>query len=176
MKKLSLISKAIILIITLTSCGITKGDPSQLDNIEINQIAVKMNSSASVKLGDRPQNVITSMGTPTNSYSEYWEMSEKDALIYDYNGTKFNFLDNRLESYELSSPVYLVGNTSTGIFFNVESSLGSVSSYLPNWSSKKNDGTLSANITNGGQQTDKFIYIEFNPSTEIITKISISSY
>ena len=103
-------------------------------------------------------------------------MSEKDALIYDYNGTKFNFLDNRLESYELSSPVYLVGNTSTGIFFNVESSLGSVSSYLPNWSFKKNDGTLSANITNGGQQTDKFIYIEFNPSTEIITKISISNY
>ncbi len=167
---------ASILIISGTSCGTTKGDTSQADNIEINQIAVKKSYSIAFTLGSTPEQVITSIGTPLNSYSEYWEMKEKNALVYDYNGTRFKFLDNLLESYELTTSVYLVGSSSTVNYFYVGSNLNEVSKYLPNWSSKKIDGTLTANITMGGQQTDKFLYIEFNPFTEKIVKISIRSY
>ena len=102
-------------------------------------------------------------------------MHEKDALVYDYDGTKFYFLDNQLDSYEISSPDFLVGSASAGVFFNVGSPMSSVSEYLPNWSSNKNEGTLSADITEAGQPIDQFLYIEFNPSTDIITSISIRS-
>jgi len=176
MKKLHFTFLAILIFITHTACNITKGDPSQPDNIEINQISVKRSSAVTCNLGDTPQEIIASLGTPDTSYSVFFEMHEKDALVYDYDGTKFYFLDDQLESYELSSPDFLVGDSSSGVFFNVGAPLRNVSYYLPNWSSRRNKGTLLANITSGGQQTDTFIYFEFNSSTKIITKIDIRSY
>jgi hypothetical protein len=176
MKKLHFTFLAVLSIITLTACNTTKGDPSQPDNVEINQISVKKSSAVTCKLGETPQEIITSLGTPGSSYSVFFEMHDKDALVYDYDGTKFYFLDNQLDSYALSSPFFLVGDSSAGVFFNVGAPLRNVSYYLPNWSSKRKERTLSANITSGGQQTDKYIYIEFNPSTEIITHISIENY
>ena len=176
MKKLHFTFLAVILSVIITACNTTKGDPSQLDNVEINQISVKKSSSITCKLGDTPQVIISSLGTPGTSYSVFFEIEEKDALVYDYDGTKFYFLDNKLYSYAISSPIFLVGSGSAGVFFNVGAPLSSVSDYLPNWSSKRKERNLSANITNGGQLTDKYIYIEFNPSTEIITHISIEDY
>jgi hypothetical protein len=175
MKKLHFTFLAVILSVIITACNTTKGDPSQLDNVEINQISVKKSSSITCKLGDTPQEIISSLGTPGTSYSVFFEMHEKDALVYDYDGTKFYFLDNQLDSYEISSSDFLVGSASAGVFFNVGSPMSSVSEYLPNWSSNKNEGTLSADITEAGQPIDQFLYIEFNPSTDIITSISIRS-
>jgi hypothetical protein len=178
MKKLHFTFLAVILSIIITACNTTKGDPSQPDYIDINQISVRVknNSALTCNLGNTPQEIISSLGTPGTSYSVFFEMHEKDALVYDYDGSKFYFLDNQLYSYAISSPDFLVGSASAGVFFNIGSPLSSVSEYLPNWSSNKNEGTLSATITNGGQLTDEFIYIEFNPSTDIITSISIRSY
>ena len=178
MKKLHFTFLAVILSIIITACNTTKGDPSQPDYIDINQISVRVknNSALTCNLGNTPQEIISSLGTPGTSYSVFFEMHEKDALVYDYDGSKFYFLDSKLYSYAISSPDFLVGSGSAGVFFNVGAPLSSVSEYLPNWSSKRKERNLSANITNSGQLTDKYIYIEFNPSTDIITHISIEDY
>ncbi len=176
MKKLISLIGIAILSVTITSCGYSKADQSEPDRIHANKLGVKRSSSSAVNFGATTQEVSNSFGPPSNSYTEYWEMQEKDALVYDFDGCKLHFLENQLESYELFSPALQVGDSSNGEFFAVGNNLSQVVSYLPNWSSNKNDGTLSANITSGGKPTDEFLYIEFNPSTEIITGISIRSY
>jgi hypothetical protein len=119
MKKLHFTFLAVILSITINACNTTKGGPSQPDYIDINQISVRVknNSAVTCNLGDTPQEIISSLGTPGSSYSVFFEMHDKDALVYDYDGTKFSFLDSKLYSYALSRPAFLVGNSAVGVFF-----------------------------------------------------------
>ena len=146
------------------------------DTIEIRDIAIKTSSSGSVQLGDPIQKISKTFGKPLKTSTEYWEMNEKHATIYHYSGATLSFIDNKLESYNITGPEFLVGNGMKGKFFNVNGPLSNIATYLPDWEILKDVNGLNANIVLNGQHIDHFIEISSNPSNETITSIEIRSY
>lgn len=104
------IVKLVIILIAVISVVfyVSKGDPSQPDTVSISQIGVKKGSSSLVYLGNSPQQVSNAFGAPHSISNEYWETYDKYALVYAYmDGAKFEFIDNKLESYDLTALIIL---------------------------------------------------------------------
>mgnify|MGYP005753741623 FL=1 len=142
--------------------------------VKISQIGIKKGKGKTVYLNDKLASVKAALGKPASVSSEYFEMMEKDATVLNYGSNKLYFVDDILESYDLTESNISVGQQG-GAFFKIGDHINAVDPLIPVTALKNN--WLSADIiTESGTITDYFISIEVDPSVSKIKTIRINSY
>lgn len=147
---------------------------SVVDVIDVNKLSLRAGTSTTFNsIGQLiAQNTL---GTPVSTTTENWETLDGTATIYNYSGAKVQYFGGKMYGYIITSSNWSVGQQG-GPYIKVGNNLSTVSTLLPNYNSNKINGTLTAPISKNGVATDSYLYIEFNTSTSIITKISIKDY
>ncbi len=147
---------------------------STLDHIDVTKLSLRSGTNSTYNYIGQPlaQNTL---GTPTSINTEDWDMLDGTATIYNYSGAKVEYFDGKMYGYEITSSSWSVG-AQEGPYIKIGANLNSLASLLPNYNSNKVNGTFTAPIVANGIVTDSYLYIEFNQSTLIITKISLRDY
>lgn len=135
----------------------------QIDTISKNDITVNHN----IVLGMNTENFTTLFGIPFSTRNEYLEMSDKNALIYQYNGGTFWFVDSSLYYFRIYGSEFSVFNSS----ITVNQNINATELLFPLSFLHKSNNSLIINII----EYDRFISIEYN-DFNWITSIEVNSY
>jgi|GEM_PF-1295542 hypothetical protein len=157
MKKLNL--TIFVFFLMVISC---KGQPTEIDTFSGE---VKINNQL-IFDEDSKQATINVFGQPDNVTTEYWEMSEETATNYHYNsGAKFQFINNALERFVITSSGYYLQMGSFQL--EVGNNINSIQSVFPKSFNFRNSGGTSIALGAGDYH---FVLIEYD-SSNVITRI-----
>lgn len=158
--------KSILLIFALTcfASSVIAQSPST-DNFNGNLVV-----NNQIRLGDTTQEVVEAFGQPDSVSSEYWDIPEVTATYYYYtNGAEFYFVDQKLDSFLFTTPIYFLSLDSFQL--KVGNSIHTLQGVFPK--SYANRGVNGAAITLGPPDADH-LYIDIGTNASgIITEIDI---
>lgn len=78
--------------------------PQDIPAIEITSISLSIpESTEKLKFGDSSDRLFQALGQPTKAEKYYFEIHEKYAMLYQYDGNEIYFLDGKLYSFELNA-------------------------------------------------------------------------
>lgn len=104
MKKLPII---LVLFFFIRFSNFTYGQetpPQDIPAIEISSISLSIpGSTEKLKFGNSSDRLLQALGQPTKTEKYYFEIEEKYAMLYQYDGNKTYFLDGKLRSFELNT-------------------------------------------------------------------------
>ena len=114
------------------------------------------------ELEHSPENLTSKFGQPDSTETVFWEMIEKDGIIYYYDGANFNFADNKLRRFIINSSTFQIHLDS--FILKVGNSINTISTQFPN--SYSNRGTQGTAITLGSADY-RYLNIKTNSDGEI---------
>lgn len=104
MEKLPII---LVLLFLLSFSNFTNGQetpPQDIPAIEISSIGLSISGSTEkLKFGNSSARLFQALGQPTKTEKYYFEIEEKYAMLYQYDGNEIYFLDGKLHSFELNT-------------------------------------------------------------------------
>lgn len=116
-----------------------------------------------IELEHSPETLTSKFGQPDSTETVFWEMIEKNGMIYYYDGVNFNFADNKLRSFIITSsdfPVHL-----DSFVLKVGNNINTLSSAFPNtYQYRVSEGT-DIGLGSGGDY--KYLNIKTNSDGEI---------
>lgn len=115
-----------------------------------------------IELGHTSETLTAKFGQPDSTETVFWEMIEKDGIIYYYDGANFNFADNKLRSFIINSSTFQIHLDS--FILKVGNSINTISTQFPN--SYSNRGTQGTAITLGSADY-RYLNIKTNSEGEI---------
>ncbi|SHO63922.1 hypothetical protein [Algoriphagus zhangzhouensis] len=72
--------------------------------IEISSISLSIpGSTKKLKFGNSSDGLFQALGKPTKAEKYYFEIDEKYAMLYQYDGNEIYFLDGKLHSFDLNT-------------------------------------------------------------------------
>jgi hypothetical protein len=148
---------SIICYLTFLNCN------AQINTISKNAITLNNN----IVLGMSTENFTTLFGIPIATQNEYFEISNKNALVYQYDGGTFWFVDNSLHYFRIYGSAFSVFNN--GI--TVNQNINVTELMFPLSFQNKSNNALIINVL----EYDRFITIEYN-DFNWITSIEVNSY
>lgn len=156
MKKIKFL---ILLLLTITaSCF------GQVNTLTINELTINNNNLIS-----KDKSILTqTFGVPSSIEQVYFEMQEKMAYKYDYDGIIFYILDDIIESFEISGTNFSFTNHNIRIGLNISI----IESIYPLSYGKRGANFVSLNI----EGYDNFISIGFDENNQLIKNIHMGSY
>jgi hypothetical protein len=185
MKKLIKHLLLMIALVSLTSCFYTNSiagvqkttyveNYAAGDTLSHAQISIRLGTSSTYNYTGQPISQNT-LGTPNSIDAYDFEMLDTIGSVYNYTGAKVYYANGKMYTFVVTGSAWSIGKTG-GPYIKVGANISTLAALLPNYNSNKVDGTISATISNNGTLTDSFLYIQFDPSTSIITKISLHDY
>lgn len=73
--------------------------------IEISSISLSIpGSTEKLKFGDSSDRLFQALGQPTKAEKYYFEIHEKYAMLYQYDGNKIFFLEDKLDLFTINTP------------------------------------------------------------------------
>lgn len=158
--------------IILALCFFVSNGLSAQDKLE----QTKFKISNSLIIGSSKSSVISTLGAPDQTSSEYWEISDKTVEKIRYNLSLLYFYQDKLERFDINdSQVILYYN---GVQVRVGNLISSISSLFPNSYARRtyNNGAnviiVMKKVINGQMRVlDEFIDIEYNRSNNRIVRI-----
>lgn len=148
---------SIICYLTFLNCN------GQINAISKNDIMVNNN----IILGMSTENFTALFGIAISTRNEYFEIDDKNALVYQYDGGTFWFVDNSLHYFKIYGSAFSVFNN--GI--TVNQNINATELLFPLSFVNKSNNALIINIL----EHDQFITIEYN-DFNWITSIEVNSY
>ncbi|TVR32078.1 MAG: hypothetical protein EA390_05620 [Balneolaceae bacterium] len=115
-----------------------------------------------IELGHTPENLTAKFGQPGSTETVFWEMIEKNGTIYFYSGAEFDFVDNNLRSFIITSSDFQIYLDS--FVLKIGNSINTISTLFPN--SYSNRGAQGTAITLGSADY-QYLNIKTNPEGEI---------
>lgn len=112
--------------------------------------------------------IIATFGQPSQIITDYSEMDDNDMYVYEYMGLKVYIINDLVDSFEISSSMYLLTNYNIKIGDNISS----IENIFPNSFKLRNQDYLKLDI----KDSDMFLTIEFNSTSNDISKINIGNY
>jgi len=149
-------SKLITVFILLISFA-TVAQAQQADNF-----AGTLKINGEIELEHTPETLTAKFGQPDSTETVFWEMIDKNGMIYYYDGANFNFADNKLRSFIINSSDFQIHLDSFVLI--VGNSINTISTLFPN--SYSNRGAQGTAITLGSADY-QYLNIKTNPEGEI---------
>jgi len=152
--------KKIILILSIMIINIS----CKAQNNTINSTELTMNGIN--YLGNNVSLVTQYLGQPNTIENYYFEMNDEMSQKYHYNGVLFYILNNKVNSFEITTSNYSFSKYNIKIGDNIES----LQTIFPlSFSNRTNNG-----LTIPLSDIDKFVIISYN--NNLIVKIAIYDY
>jgi len=150
---ISIFIAATVTILLHTTCS-----AQQTDNF-----AGTLKINGEIELEHTPETLTAKFGQPDSTDTVFWEMIEKNGMIYYYDGANFNFADNKLRSFILTSSDFQVHLDS--FVLKVGNNINTLSSAFPNtYQHRVSEGT-DIGLGSGGDY--QYLNIKTNPEGEI---------
>lgn len=150
--------KMLLIFFTLSLIISFTVEAQQTDNF-----AGTLKINGEIELGHTPETLNAKFGQPDSTETVFWEMIEKDGMIYYYDGANFNFADNKLRSFILTSSDFQVHLDS--FVLKVGNNINTLSSAFPNtYQHRVSEGT-DIGLGSGGDY--QYLNIKTNPEGEM---------
>lgn len=138
-----------------------------LDAIAVNDFSL----NNTLHFGDSPSQLTAIMGQPTNISTEYWEIEDETATVYQYLNAEFEFVNNGLVGFQINSNQNITLNTNL-TSFQVGDSIWTLQSYYPNSYNSRSNGYMAINFGTGDYQ---YLLIQYDVN-DVITSIERRIY
>ncbi|WP_299015117.1 hypothetical protein [uncultured Polaribacter sp.] len=151
--------KVVFICIAIISFNCKSHDIIEANKLTISQVKV---------LNQNKDIVIATFGQPLQITTEYSEMDDNKMYIYYYKGLKFYIINNLVESFEISSSMFLF----TNYHIKVGDNISTLKNLFSNSFALRSLDYLKLDI----KDSDMFLTIEFNSISNNISKINIGNY
>jgi hypothetical protein len=151
--------KIIFVVIVLISFNCKSQDIIEMSKLTVNGVNI---------LGKDKSLLISNFGQPSEIISSYSEMDEEHMSEYRYLGLIVYVINNFVDSFVVTNSVYLLSTNNIKIGNNISS----IKNIFPNSYRSRNRDYLKLDI----KDSDMFLTIEFNTTSNNISKINIGNY
>ncbi len=118
---------------------------------------------ANFGFGSSSSELIGTLGQPASTYTEYWEIGDVTATIYQYLGAKFEFVNNELVGFKISDPQIFIHTDLTT--FTVGDLITSLQNYYPDSYSLRENGFMAINFGTGDHE---YLLIKYASDKKIV--------
>ncbi|MGW8121622.1 hypothetical protein ACV07N_03105 [Roseivirga echinicomitans] len=170
--------KIFTLLFILTSTVQAFAQTNTYDIIDPAHVIIRKTGLAmtnNITYGSAVQDMITAFGSYSSTNTKYWEMEDITVTEYHYgNDATFTFEDGGLRLFKIYSNLFYIGKVGHLVYIKPGENISTLQSTFPNSYANRVNHNNDGVVMRLGP-SEAVIVAEYNPSTNIITKIRQST-